>query len=531
MSKRAELSSELKAIQPVLQKILPILESQKDCYASIYFEKKSSTRCHANLKNVGVKSSFSMGAVLRIYDGYTLFEQGTDELSVEALTATAQSLAKRVASKAPAILSSATSFSQKRLYQAPTWSERLRANLDPVLRTQIPAGVHAATPVHFGVSYELSPREHFNPDTVMSALKSQLKRCQELAPQAGLSSQDLTYLNCSQEFREEESLFLDREVNVSQTLFRMALRSMCMCNADYTRFSVGGLGGMESLSLSDATILEALSDLNSLRTAEKLKPGRYRVVLSPVISGVLAHEAFGHSQEADTCARSRSKAWELHKTGERVGNEHATILNNPAIYKNGVENSAAWGSYFFDEEGWLAQSQTILDRGTLSTPMSNLTSALRLQIPRTANGKRESWTHGVYSRQTNTYFSAGTRTLAELMAQVKDGFLAAESAGGMEDPKGMGIQVGIQYLKEIRDGKLTGRVFKGPSGGDIQMTGYVPDVLNSIIDKSKIEHMSVEADTVAHPFNDLGGCGKYHKEFVMAGCGGPYMLLDNVILG
>ena len=63
----------------------------------------------------------------------------------------------------------------------------------------------------------------------------------------------------------------------------------------------------------------------------------------------------------------------------------------------------------------------------------------------------------------------------------------------MEDPKGMGIQVGISYLQEVKGGKLTGRVFKGPAGGDIQMTGYTPDVLNQIVAKSKIEFNSKTA--------------------------------------
>ena len=101
----------------------------------------------------------------------------------------------------------------------------------------------------------------------------------------------------------------------------------------------------------------------------------------------------------------------------------------------------------------------------------------------------------------------------------------------MEDFKGMGIQVGIQYLQEVKNGKLTGKFFKGPAGGDIQLTGYVPDVLNSILAKSKIEYTKKEKDQATHPFNDCGGCGKYHKELVFAGCGGPFMLLDNVILG
>jgi len=101
----------------------------------------------------------------------------------------------------------------------------------------------------------------------------------------------------------------------------------------------------------------------------------------------------------------------------------------------------------------------------------------------------------------------------------------------MEDPKGMGIQVGISYLEEVKAGKLTGRVFKGPAGGDIQMTGYTPDVLNSIEGKSKVEADKDSPDQARFPFNDAGGCGKYHKEFVFAGCGGPYLLLNQVILG
>jgi TldD protein len=288
---------------------------------------------------------------------------------------------------------------------------------------------------------------------------------------------------------------------------------------------------MECVEVTPDELQKLVTDLKALKSAGKLTPGKYRVLFGPVVAGVIAHEAFGHAQEADTCARGRSKAWELHKTGEKVGNAQATILNNPAIFKNAETDYAAWGSYFFDEEGWLAQEQVLLDQGKLLAPMTNLTSALRLGIPRTANGKRESWANGVYTRQTNTYFSAGDRTFDQLMREMGDGFLAVHPAGGMEDPKGMGIQVGISFLEEVKGGQLTGRVFKGPAGGDIQMTGYTPDVLNSIVAKSKIEASTDAPDTARFPQNDAGGCGKYHKEFVFAGCGGPYMLLDQVTLG
>ena len=205
-------------------------------------------------------------------------------------------------------------------------------------------------------------------------------------------------------------------------------------------------------------------------------------------------------------------------------------INNPAVYANGEEPFAACGSYYFDEEGWLASKHSLVEEGWLQHPMTNLTSALRLNVPRTANGKRESWMNAIYSRQTNTYFTPGKATFQEMLAKVDYGFLASTCRGGMEDPKGMGIQVGIGFLEEIKDGKLTGRTFKGPNGGAVQMTGYVPDYLNAILEKTKIEAFEPGTDSAVEPRNIVGGCGKYHKESVVAGCGGTYMLVDNVLL-
>jgi TldD protein len=378
--------------------------------------------------------------------------------------------------------------------------------------------------------YENDPRTP-TAEQRLGKLKELVQKVRLLSLQHGFNEGDITFVNALESFSEEESVFADRETLMSQSLLRVSIMLEIMVGADRTSLSLGGLGGLEATNIAEMKIVRLLEDLKSLGSAERLVPGKYKILCGPGMTGVIAHEAFGHSQEADTCARGRSKAWELHKTGEKVGNQHATILSSSAVYQNGIEPCAAWGSYYFDEEGWLASEAVILEQGILMAPMTNLTSALRLGVPRSANGKRESWASGVYSRQTNTYFSPETKTLAELMAMVDDGFLGTEVAGGMEDPKGMGIQVGAQYLKEIKSGILTGRVFRGPAGGDIQLTGYVPEVLNSIIDKSKIEAETTAPDRARHPVNDLGGCGKYHKEFVLAGCGGTYMLLDNMTLG
>jgi len=521
---RAPLADDFAILRKELPALLPILEAQKDWYGSIYLERRSQQQHMANLKQTQIADQVNVGIVLRIYDGYTLYEEATDDLDIEKLKTMAKALAKRVGATRP------TEGLVRRPYVPPTWAERLSAELEHEIVDQIPAGAGPKTPVHFGIRFGEDPRLVSGAST-LARLKDLVERCRKLASQAELDPASLSYVMARQTFVTEEAVFIDRQTDMSQAIFRLSLILITMSGADRTYHRVGGLGGLEAVALKDNDILELLHNLKALKHAERLTPGKYRILFGPGVTGVLAHEAFGHSQEGDTCARGRSKAWELHKQNARVGNEQATILNNPAIFQNATDPCGAWGSYFFDEEGWLAQEQVLLDKGFLKPPMTNLTSAIRLGVPRTANGKRESWANGVYTRQTNTYFSPGDKTLDQLMQMLGDGYVVESVAGGMEDPKGMGIQVGLAFLKEVRGGKWTGRVFKGPAGGDIQMTGYTPDVLDSIVAKSKIEFDSSAPDRVHYPFNEVGGCGKYHKEFVAAGCGGPYVLLENVILG
>ena len=77
----------------------------------------------------------------------------------------------------------------------------------------------------------------------------------------------------------------------------------------------------------------------------------------------------------------------------------------------------------------------------------------------------------------------------------------------MEDPKNWGIQAMVSIAREIRDGKLTGKIFS-----PIVLTGYVPDLLKSVSMMSgKVE------------LSGSGYCGKGWKEWVKVSDGGPYM--------
>ena len=141
--------------------------------------------------------------------------------------------------------------------------------------------------------------------------------------------------------------------------------------------------------------------------------------------------------------------------------------------------------------------------------MCDALSASRLGVKPTGNGRRESYERKVYTRMTNTYFEGAKEgvTPEDMIASVKYGFLLESPSSGMEDPKNWGIQCMVTRAREIKDGKLTGKVFS-----PIVLTGYVPDLLKSV------SMMSSSLVTCGGGF-----CGKGYKEWVKVSDGGPYM--------
>ncbi|HEX7880156.1 MAG TPA: TldD/PmbA family protein, partial [Candidatus Eisenbacteria bacterium] len=166
--------------------------------------------------------------------------------------------------------------------------------------------------------------------------------------------------------------------------------------------------------------------------------------------------------------------------------------------------AGAWGFYHFDDEGWTAGPTRIMENGIFKRGLSDSWSARLSKVPRTANGRRQSWDHKAYARMSNTFFEAGTQSREELIRGVSKGILVGHFTAGIEDPKGWGMQVVCQYGEKIENGKLTGKVVS-----PVTLSGYVPDVLASV-------------DGVGNDFElSPGTCGKGYKEFVPITSGGP----------
>ncbi len=261
---------------------------------------------------------------------------------------------------------------------------------------------------------------------------------------------------------------------------------------------VSGIQGPEILSGLKDVVLKVAKKTTEMLDADRIVPGEYDIITAPEVTGLIAHEAFGHGVEMDMFVKGRALGAE--HIGKRVGSDLVT-MHEGALCEESV------AAYVFDDEGVLAGDVTEIENGILKTGICDSLAALRLGIEPTGNGKRENYSHKAYTRMTNTIFDSGTDTLDEMIKSVDFGYLLEGMESGMEDPKHWGIQCIVSRGYEIKDGKLTGKMVS-----PVVMTGYVPDLLGSVTMAS--------TDRVV-PGN--GGCGKGHKEWVKVADGGPYL--------
>ncbi len=239
-----------------------------------------------------------------------------------------------------------------------------------------------------------------------------------------------------------------------------------------------------------------VNKVRKLAAAKPIVPGVYDVITDPSITGLIAHEAFGHGVEMDQFVKDRALAKQY------VGKYVASPICN---MHDGAAAAFSTASYFFDDDGVLAHDTQIIKDGILVAGISDLVSATELGTEPTGNGRRQSYKRKAYSRMTNTYFSAGKDKLEDMIASIKHGYMLFETNNGMEDPKNWQIQCTAEYGIEIVDGKLTDN-YVSP----VVMSGSVPELLRSI-------------SMVSDDFKVIGSgsCGKGYKEWVRVADGGP----------
>lgn len=228
--------------------------------------------------------------------------------------------------------------------------------------------------------------------------------------------------------------------------------------------------------------------------AVAIEPGEYTCIFSPEVTGVFAHESFGHKSESDFMVgdENMKREWAI---GTRVG---ADLLN---IVDTGMEEGS--GYVPFDDEGTRAKKTWLIRDGILAGRLHSAATAAELEEDLTGNARSINFQFEPIVRMTSTYVEPGESTREELIAGVEKGiFLSNYNHGsGMST---FTIAPNKAYM--IREGKLAEPVKISVVTGNVMSTLH-------------------EIDGVSREFKlcsfALGGCGKMEQFPLRVGMGGP----------
>lgn len=329
-----------------------------------------------------------------------------------------------------------------------------------------------------------------------------LKRLQIIKDKVASYDERLVNVNAFFGKREESRFFLSKKKRLDQyyswnnSAIEVTSREGDIIKSAYeTENEVDSLLTLDKL---EEHCEKAAKHAIDLLSAEAIEPGEYEIITHPSITGLIAHEAFGHGVEMDMYVkhRARSRYFMNQPVASSLVNMH-----------DGAAATLSAASYFFDDDGVLAQDTLIIEKGILRSGISDMISASELGKKPTGNGRRESFSHKSYTRMTNTFFAPGKDKLEDMIASVKHGYYLCDTDNGMEDPKNWQIQCTAAYGLEIKDGKFTGKIV-----APVVISGYVLDLLKSI-------------SMVSDEWKIIGSgmCGKGYKEWVFVSDGGPYM--------
>ena len=229
--------------------------------------------------------------------------------------------------------------------------------------------------------------------------------------------------------------------------------------------------------------------------ARKAPAGEMDVVLNNGWSGVLLHEALGHTLEGDFLYKKTSVFHD--QIGKKIGNENITVVDEGNIF-------GRRGSLNIDDEGEKTQRNILIENGKLVKFMHDRLSAKLTKNQPTGNGRRESYMSAPMPRMTNTFMMNGKNTREEMIRSVKNGIYVDALGGGSVDIVSGQFNFSVNNAWLIKNGKLIAPV-EGAT-----LIGSGPEVIKKIQmigDDLKLD-------------NGFGTCGK-SGQMVPVGLGIP----------
>jgi len=232
----------------------------------------------------------------------------------------------------------------------------------------------------------------------------------------------------------------------------------------------GGFGQFEDRFAEPADLFSQIDaqheHLMSKGDGMPARAGAADCILAPSLTGMLAHEAMGHTTEADFVLAGSVAADCLD---EPVASPLVTLVD----FAHTALDATCPVPVFIDDEGTPARDAVIIERGVLRGYMHSRETAARFGVPPTGNARAAQFSDEPLIRMRNTAILPGESALDEMIASVDRGYYLMRSGNGGADATGE-FNFGISLGYEITNGRL------GSAIRDTTASGMALDVLESV---------------------------------------------------
>ena len=190
------------------------------------------------------------------------------------------------------------------------------------------------------------------------------------------------------------------------------------------------------------------------------------VVFSPLLTGMLSHEAVGHTVEADLVLGGSVAG---HNLGKTVASEKVSMVDFAHHY-GGEELPIP---VYADDEGTPAADALLIDHGILKGFMHDRKSAMHFGAAPTGNARAFAFSDEPLIRMRNTAVLPGEDRFEDMIASIDDGYYLIDTNNGQADTTGE-FMFGVTMGYEIKNGKL-GRAIR-----DTTISGVAFDMLKTV---------------------------------------------------
>ncbi|MDR2543830.1 MAG: TldD/PmbA family protein [Treponema sp.] len=265
----------------------------------------------------------------------------------------------------------------------------------------------------------------------------------------------------------------------------------------------GGFGKF-NVHFSDPTLLGAELDklyemLMHKREGVFSNAGLRKCVLHPDLAGILAHEAVGHTVEADLVLGGSVAGHNLEK---QVASELVSMVD----FAHTAFGEPCPLPVYVDDEGTAAEDVVLIQNGILKSFLHSKETAQHFGVKPQGNARAFNFSDEPLIRMRNTVILPGKNKLDDMITSIDDGYYLVKTGNGQADTTGE-FMFSVDLGYEIKNGKL-GRPIR-----ETTISGVAFEMLKTVD--------MVSDDMV---WDCSGFCGK--KQAMTVGMGGPAIRCD-----